>query len=62
MKGTKLKKIRKGFGFTQVQMAERLGYESGAIISQLERGHRTITGVASKCIKYLEIILNKKQS
>ena len=58
--GAKLKKIRKKYGLTQDQMAKKMGYDSGAIISQIEKGHRTITGVGAKCLKYLEIVLEKK--
>ena len=42
------------------EMAKAMGYESQAIISQIEKGHREITGVASKCLEYLEIVMNKK--
>lgn len=56
----KMFKVRKRLGYTQSEMAKAMGYESDAIISQIERGHREITGVASKCLVYLEIVMNKK--
>ena len=56
----KMKKVRKRLGYTQSEMAKAMGYESDAIISQIENGHREITGVASKCLEYLEIVMNKK--
>ena len=55
-----MKKVRKRLGYTQSEMAKAMGYESQAIISQIEKGHREITGVAQKCLVYLEIVMNKK--
>ena len=39
-------------GLTQKQMAGRLGYTRQDIISGIENGNRTMSGVAKKCLEY----------
>ena len=53
MNGETLKKVRMELGLTQKQMAGRLGYTRQDIISGIENGNRTMSGVAKKCLHYL---------
>ncbi|HEU4324992.1 MAG TPA: helix-turn-helix transcriptional regulator [Roseiflexaceae bacterium] len=41
--GEKLRKLRKSHGLTQVQLAERLDYNSSSLIAMLESGERRPT-------------------
>ena len=48
-----LKKVRLELGFNQQQMADALGYTRQDIISGIENGNRTMSGVAVRCLEYL---------
>lgn len=48
-----LKKVRKELGYSQQQMADALGYTRQDIISGIENGSRTMSGVAVRCLEYL---------
>ena len=48
-----LKKLRLELGLNQQQMADVLGYTRQDIISGIENGHRTMSGVAIRCLEYL---------
>ncbi len=50
--GMMLKKVRMQLGLTQKQMAGKLGYTRQDIISGIENGNRTMSGVAKKCLGY----------
>ena len=48
-----LKKVRLELGYSQKQMADALGYTRQDIISGIENGNRTMSGVAVRCLEYL---------
>jgi DNA-binding XRE family transcriptional regulator len=55
----KLKRIRLKMGYSQKDMAIALGYSSATIVSGIENGTREMSGVAVKCLEYLEFIFDK---
>lgn len=63
-----LKKVRVELGLNQQQMADVLGYTRQDIISGIENGTRTMSGVAMRCLEYLieieklKFVLKEKQS
>ena len=57
-----LKKVRKELGYSQQQMADALGYTRQDIISGIENGNRTMSGVAVRCLEYLIQIKDLKES
>ena len=48
-----LKKVRLELGYSQKQMADALGYTRQDIVSGIENGNRTMSGVAVRCLEYL---------
>ncbi|MBA95822.1 MAG: hypothetical protein CMP21_08920 [Rickettsiales bacterium] len=62
-----LKKVRVELGLNQQQMADVLGYTRQDIISGIENGTRTMSGVAMRCLEYLiqieklKFVLKKEQ-
>lgn len=57
--GKKLKALRIKMGYSQKEMANALGYTSPSIVSGIEKGTRTMSGVSIKCMEYLEFIFDK---
>ena len=55
-----LKKVRLELGYSQKQMADALGYTRQDIISGIENGNRTMSGVAVRCLEYLMEIKDLK--
>ena len=56
-----LKKVRLELGYSQKQMADALGYTRQDIISGIENGNRTMSGVAVRCLEYLIQIKDLKE-
>lgn len=52
--GKRIRNLRERLGLTQTEMAERLGYTSYVMVSNLERGVRDPSGPAQKLLDVLE--------
>ena len=56
-----LKRVRLELGYSQKQMADALGYTRQDIVSGIENGNRTMSGVAVRCLEYLIQIKDLKE-
>jgi transcriptional regulator with XRE-family HTH domain len=60
MTGGELRRIREAMGFTQRQLAERLGITSTSV-ARMERGEQKIMQVTTLAVKYLQLMEFKKR-